>query len=90
MDHSNMASKSETESSDQAIVRVRIDHNLRTSRPIELISLWGDSRKAAEALSWKASTAFGALVAEMVAADLALLRKAYFGEPGLKGSGSKL
>ena len=43
-------------------------------RPTEVDLLLGDSSKARESLGWTATTTFEALVKEMVAADLALVR----------------
>ena len=53
-------------------VLVRIDSEY--FRPTEVDLLLGDSAKAREGLGWTATTTFEALVKEMVAADLALVR----------------
>ena len=52
-------------------MRVQVDP--RYFRPTEVDCLIGDARKAADILSWKATTGFQALVAEMVAADRAAI-----------------
>jgi GDPmannose 4,6-dehydratase len=53
-------------------VLVRIDPEY--FRPTEVDLLLGDSTKARDKLGWTATTTFEALVKEMVAADLALVR----------------
>jgi GDPmannose 4,6-dehydratase len=54
-------------------VVVRIDP--RYYRPTEVDSLLGDAGKARRQLGWKPRTTFAALVAEMVAADLAVAQR---------------
>ena len=55
-------------------VRVRVDP--RYYRPTEVEALLGDASKAREKLGWSARTRFEELVAEMVASDLAQVRRA--------------
>jgi GDPmannose 4,6-dehydratase len=54
-------------------VLVRVD--ARQLRPAEVPTLRGDATLAAQTLDWRPSTPFRALVAEMVAHDLALARR---------------
>jgi GDP-D-mannose dehydratase len=47
-------------------------------RDLEVPSLQGSAKKAADVLFWKADTSFQDLVKEMVGADLELVRRGYF------------
>jgi len=54
--------------------RIIVAVDPRYYRPTEVESLLGDSTEAQRDLGWRARTTFHELVAEMVAADLALAR----------------
>jgi GDPmannose 4,6-dehydratase len=54
-------------------VRVRVDPSF--FRPAEVDLLIGDATKAAETLGWRPTTSLGAMVAEMVQADIAALTR---------------
>jgi GDPmannose 4,6-dehydratase len=60
--------------------RILVKIDPRYFRPTEVDLLVGDSRKARERLGWRHKVSFDALVAEMVQADLELVRK----EAGLR------
>jgi GDPmannose 4,6-dehydratase len=68
------AEETGTDSKNGRIV-VRVDP--RYFRPAEVDRLQGDASKARAKLGWRHETSFEQLVAEMVAADLALLRGAH-------------
>jgi GDPmannose 4,6-dehydratase len=59
---------------------VRIEIDPRYFRPTEVDFLIGDPSKARRKLGWRHKTDFGALVREMVDADLELMRRAGAGE----------
>jgi GDPmannose 4,6-dehydratase len=62
--------------------RMLVEVDPRYFRPTEVELLIGDSRKAREKLGWRHKVSFEALVAEMVQADLELVRQ----EAGLRGA----
>jgi GDPmannose 4,6-dehydratase len=62
--------------------RVLVEVDPRYFRPTEVDLLIGDSKKAREKLGWRHKVSFDALVAEMVQADLELVRQ----EAGLRAS----
>jgi GDPmannose 4,6-dehydratase len=64
--------------------RILVEVDPRYFRPSEVDLLVGDSTKAREKLSWRHKVSFDALVAEMVQADLELVRQ----EAELRGASS--
>jgi len=60
---------------DQATGKIVVEVDPRYYRPTEVELLIGDPTKAFTKLGWKASTPFDSLVAEMVAADLVLVKR---------------
>jgi GDPmannose 4,6-dehydratase len=60
---------------DEASGKIVVEVDPRYYRPTEVELLIGDPTKAYTKLGWKASTPFDALVAEMVAADLVLVKR---------------
>jgi GDPmannose 4,6-dehydratase len=54
--------------------RVRVEVDRRYFRPLEVPFLLGNAAKARAMLGWEPATSFGALVQEMVMADLHALR----------------
>jgi GDPmannose 4,6-dehydratase len=62
--------------------RILVEVDPRYFRPTEVDLLVGDSTKAREKLGWRHKVSFDALVAEMVQADLELVRQ----EAGLRAA----
>ena len=59
---------------EEATSRVLVEIDPRYFRPTEVDTLIGDAAKARDRLGWRHKTSFDALVAEMMEADIAVIR----------------